>query len=63
MNNIKINYKYIFFGLLLVPVFAYLDLLFIGELNYSQYYITCLFEYFIFLIGVLVGMKIFKRGQ
>ena len=63
INKIKINYNYLLLGLLAVPIFAYLDLIFIGALGYADYVIVCLWEYMIFLIGVLVGIKIFKRNQ
>ena len=48
-------------GLLLTPLFAYLDTKLIGAVDFWTYLLMCSWELAIYLIGVLTGMKLLKK--
>jgi hypothetical protein len=47
---------FLILGIVLVPIFAYIDVIAFSKMNFLNYFLTCLFEYCIFLIGMFIGV-------
>lgn len=47
----------------LIPIGAYLDLIWIGMMSFKQYVFVCLWEYAIFWMGVFVGERVKNRNR
>lgn len=57
----KLHIKIMLLSLLIVPLCAFLDAVLIRGLTFYEYLYVCIFEMFIFNIGVLVGVKSFRK--
>lgn len=57
----RVSYKVILLGYLLVPLAAYLDAVIIREYDLYTYLYICLFEMTLYSIGVLTGFKAFQK--
>lgn len=54
---------FLILGIILVPIFAYLDVKLFNKMNFLNYTLTCLFEYCIFLIGMFIGHITTKQNE
>lgn len=59
--KIPLHIKIIILSLILVPITAYLDYIFIGANDFEAYLKICFFELLIFNLGMLTGIKIVRK--